>query len=384
MKMMEKILLPTDFSPSSRSAMEMAITLAKNFDSEIILLHVLPAFPKSKLVMDMLIKTARDQFSAIRKKIRCSGVKTAEPVIATGSYFDQIIQLAETQDVNLILMGSGEKENEEKFKLGTTAEKVIRKSNKPVWVIKEDMSPLIKRIICPIDFSEQSRRALNNAIHLARGFLAELTVLWVIAPITDKQLDMDVQLTSEQQLIAEKQTAKFEHYLKEFDFHDVKLLKEIYQGKPYQEILKRIKAHKSDLLVMGTTGRTGLSRILMGSVTEKVTREVPCSFITVKAENVIRLRLETKNSNLETHFSESKQLLAKGFAKEALHQFQLCLNIDCLYMPAWEGMAAVHERLGNKEKAQNCRNNGKEIRERLWQQQVEFDIRRRHHPFRYI
>ncbi|MCK5704186.1 MAG: universal stress protein, partial [Cyclobacteriaceae bacterium] len=47
MKMMEKILLPTDFTMSSRSAMEMAITLAKKFDSEIILLHVLPDIPKS-------------------------------------------------------------------------------------------------------------------------------------------------------------------------------------------------------------------------------------------------------------------------------------------------------------------------------------------------
>ena len=376
MKMMEKILLPTDFTMSSRSAMEMAITLAKNFDSEIILLHVLPDIPKSKLVEDMLNKTARDQFKAIRKKISRSGVKTAEPVIATGSYFDQIIQLAETQDVNLILMDSGEKEGSGKFELGTTAEKVVRKSNKPVWIMKRDISSHIKRIICPIDFSEPSRRALKNAIHLAREFQAELTVLTVIAPLTDKLLGLDAQLTTEQQLAAKEQTSRFEYFLKEFDFHDIKLLKVIYQGKPYQEILKRIKAHKSDLLVMGTTGRTGLSRIMKDSVTEKVTREVPCSFITVKAENVIRLRLETKIRDIETHFRESKQLLSKGFAKEALNQFQLCLNIDCLYIPAWEGMATVHERLGHKEKAQNCRNKVKEIRERIYNQEVEFDLHR--------
>ena len=374
--MMEKILLPTDFTMSSRSAMEMAITLAKKFDSEIILLHVLPDIPKSKLVMDMLNKTTRDQFKAIRKKISLSGVKTVEPVIATGSHSEQIVQLAETRDVNMILMGSGEKESDERFKLSPTAEKVIRKSNKPVWIMKPGMTSSIKRIICPIDFSEPSRRALKNAIHAAREFQAELTVLTVIAPLTDNPLGPDGQLTSEQQLIAEVQTSRFDNFLKEFDFHDVKFLKEIYQGKPYREILKRIKAHKSDLLVMGTTGKTGLSRILKGSVTEKVTWEVPCSFITVKTENVIRLRLETNIRDLETNFRESKQLLAKGFAKEALHQFQHCLNIDCLYIPAWEGMAAVHERLGHKEKAQNCRDKVKEIRERLCNQEVEFDLHR--------
>jgi len=384
MKMMEKILLPTDFSPTSQSAMEMAITVAKKFDSEIILLHVLPDIPKSKLVEDMLNKTAHDQFKTIRKKISRSRVKMAEPIIATGNHFDQIIQLAKKRDVNLIIMGSGEKEGSEKPELGNTAKKVIRKSGKPVWIMKRDMHSNIKRIICPIDFSEPSRRALNNAIHLARGFQAELTVMTVIAPLTNRPLGLDVQLTSEQQMIAEEQTFRFDNFLKKFDFHDVKLLMVIYQGKPYQEILKRLHVHKNDLLIMGTAGRTGFNRLLKGSVTEKVTRGVPCSFITMKSEHVIRLRLERKISNMETHFSESKQLLAKGFAKEALHQIQICLKIDCLSIPAWEGMAKVHDRLGHKEKAMNCRNKVKEIRERFWQQQVEFDIRRRHRPFRYI
>jgi nucleotide-binding universal stress UspA family protein len=283
-------------------------------------------------------------------------------------------------DVNLILMGSGEKGIVEKYQLSTTASKVIRKSNKPVWIMKRDMTSSISRIICPIDFSDPSRRALKNAIHLARVFKAELTVLNVIEPIADKPIRLDMQLTDEQRLVAKDQTSKFEHFLKDFDFHMVKVSKEIYQGKPHQEILKRIKARKSDLLVIGTTGRTGLSRILMGSVTEKVTREVPCSFITMKDENVIRLCLEAKMNDLEACYKESNQLLEKGFAKQALNQFQLCLNIDCLYLPAWEGMAAAHDQLGHKEKAQNCRNQIKEIQERLKNQEVEFDLHR-HIPF---
>ena len=365
---------------SSQDAIEMAITLAKNFDSEITLLHVLPGFSKSKRDMELLIKKAQDQFTAIRKKIRLGGGKTTEPIITTGSYFDQIIRFAEMHDVNLILMGSGEKGIVEKYQLSTTAAKVIRKSNKPVWIMKRDMPSFISRIICPIDFSEPSRRALNNAIHLARVFKSELIVLNVIAPMTDTPLLQDIQLTKEQQMIAKEQTAKLERFLKEFNFHNISFLKEICQGKPHQEILKMIKARKSDLLVIGTTGRTGLSRILMGSVTEKVTREVPCSFITMKDENVIRLCLEAKMNDLEACYKESNQLLEKGFAKQALNQFQLCLNIDCLYMPAWEGMAAAHDQLGHKEKAQNCRNQIKEIQERLKNQEVEFDLHR-HIPF---
>ncbi|MCG8309870.1 MAG: universal stress protein [Cytophagales bacterium] len=380
--MLKKILLPTDFSISSKGPMEMAIALAKNFDSEITLLHVIPGVPKSKEVLDMLKKTVRDQFTAIRKKINSSGGKTAEPVIATGNYSDQIIRHAERQDVNLILMGSGKKENTGKFKLSATTAKVIRKSNKPVWVIKREMPSGIKRICCPIDFSEPSRIALNNAIHLAREFRAELTVLNVIAPLTDAPLPPNVRLTFEQQSIAEKETFKFERFLSQFDFHDVKLCREIYQGKPYQEILKRIDVRKSDLLVMGTSGRTGLGRILIGSVTEKVINEIPCSFIILKDENVIRICIETKMHDQEANFAESQQLLSKGFAKEAIRQLRRCLNIDCSFIPAWEVMATAYEKLGHKSKAQDCRNKIKKIRERREQQQVEFDIRRRHHhPF---
>lgn len=65
------------------------------------------------------------------------------------------------------------------FQLGSTAERIIRKSNKPVWVIKNDTLLSIKRILYPVDFSVESKRALNNAITLAQKFNAELIIFSV-------------------------------------------------------------------------------------------------------------------------------------------------------------------------------------------------------------
>jgi nucleotide-binding universal stress UspA family protein len=382
MKLLEKILLATDFSGSSESAVKMALTLAEKFDSEIILLHVLPDDRNLERFMEMLKNAAHDQLTAIREEIGRTGVKTADPVVVTGRHIDQIIQLADAQDVNLVLIGSGAKERGEKFRLGTTAEKVVRRANKPVWVMKWHAPSSITRILCPVDFSDPSGRALNNAIHLARNFQAGLTVLTVIAPLMDTLSGLEVQLAPEQETIVRKQRSLFDRFLQDFDFHEVNWSKEVRQGKPDEEILKTLSEGKSDLLVMGTTGRTGLSRILMGTVTQKVVREVPCSFIATKAEDVIRLRLETEISYLETHFENGKQLLAKGFAKEALNQFQLCLNIDDLYVPAWEGLAAAHERSGRKKEAANCLEQANEIRDRLWQQRVEAEVRGKHLLFK--
>lgn len=282
MKMMKKILLPTDFSGSAQGAIDMAVTLAKNFDTEIILLHVLPEFTKSTSVLNVVSNNVHFQLSAIQEYMRKRGVQTAEPTILIGSNFDHIVQLAEKVKANLILMGSGEKGLGDKFKLGITTGNVIRNSNIPVWVVKNDTPASIKKIICPIDFSYPSERALTNAINIARTFKAKLNVLTVIEPMADSFLGLGIMLDSEEKLIAEQHLRHFEEFLNKFDFTGIEFSKEVAHGKPYQEILNRITSHANRLLVMGTTGKSALTKLLMGSVTEKVVREVPCSFITLK------------------------------------------------------------------------------------------------------
>ena len=149
----------------------------------------------------------------------------------------------------------------------------------------------------------------------------------------------------------------------------------IREGKPAQQILDIAKEISINLLIMGTSGRTGLSRILMGNVTEKVVREMPCSVMTVKSEHAIRLQLETEIADIETHFKQGKNLLKKGFPEEAERQFEYCLNHDMLFAPAWEGLAAVHEQLGDKDEAQQCIDKAKKIRDSLWEQKVVAEIR---------
>jgi len=351
MMLLQKILLPTDFSRSSEDAVNWAVTLANIFDSEIILVHVLPDDTNLEMAMDtmMLRKTAHNQLNDIRKKIGRNWIKTAEPIIVKGSPFERIVQLADSFDVNLILMGSGEKESGDKFKLGITAEKVIRTSTKPVWVIKQGVLSHIKRILCPVDFSTPSFRALKNAIHLARKFKAELMVLNIVAPVNKNLTGLDLQFATAAKNISKIQHSHYALFLENFDFHDVNWNKETCFGEPFKEILKVISEQNSDLLVMGTTGKTGLNKILIGSVTEKVIREVPRSFITMNTEDVIKLQIEEEIKGLESSLKYGAELLKQGFAKEALAQFKRCIIIDDLFAPAWEGLATTHKRMGDKK-----------------------------------
>ncbi len=378
MKLLEKILVPTDFRGSADGALEMAISLAKIFDSEIILLHVLPADWKEKTSTIDLNKIVIEQLALLREKINKRGVKSKQSIAVTGNLLDEIVRNAVKYSVNLIMLGSGEKTEKDHFQLGSTTEKVMRKSSKPVWIVKRKSTATPEYIICPVDYSEPSKRALRNAIHLARGLKAELTVLTVLESLADQIDGITVKLEPESEKLKAEQEAQFEKFLSEFDFHGVKWTKNLLRGKPHLMILKAIRKEKNSLFVMGTNGRSGLNKFIMGSVTERVTRELPSSFITVKSEEFIKVKVENEIKDLETHFKEAKDLLSNGLAEEAIGQFRLCLEINNLYVPAWLGMATAYDRLKDDTNAKSSRNQAKEIQEHFANQKIVAEIRGNH------
>lgn len=379
MKLLEKILVPTDFHGSADRSVEMAIDLAKRFNSEIILLHILTDNPDLSEFEDIIKMEVDRQLKSILSKMNDSGVENVSTVKKRGIKFNEINELAEEQDINLIIMGSGERGSKDQSRLGTTTKRVIESSTKPVWVMTEDATDTIKTIVCPVDFSAPSHRALRNAIHLARHFKARLTVLTVDESFTDLLDGLELDLKSESDQASEKIQDELDQFLKEFDFHNVEWDKKVYQGKPHVEILKAIEGQENEtLLIMGTTGRTGLSKLLVGSVTEKVTAQLPCSFITMKEEEFIELRLDSQLNELETHYKQGIELLKNGLPKEALNQFKLCLNINDLHAPSWDGTALAYGRLHEIDKEEECTKRAKEIRTRMEEQKIVAEIRSRH------
>jgi len=378
MKLLEKILLATNFGKDTDQTVQAAVLVAKKFNSEIILLHVIPEVSGFPTAMGNLKKKVTERFQDIQSDIEKADVRVTETAMLSGVPFDQIVRHADLRDANVIIMGAGEKSDDDPFRLGITAEKVLRKASKPVWVVKPDAAEQIKNILCAVDCSEPSARSLTNAIRLARSFQAKLTVLHAIQPLTVILRLSQVGDMDEADYVRERHS-QFDLFLKNFDFHNVDWNQEIRQGQPHQEILAMANETSADLLVMGSVGRSGLSRILMGSVASKVVRQMPCSVITVKSEHAIRLRLSEEISDLQDHLKQGRELLEKGFAKEALEQFEQCLSEDIMYAPAWEGMSAAHLRLGHNKKSEECKEAAEQIRQNLWQRQVEAEARSRHH-----
>jgi len=285
MKLLERILVATDFSKSSGHAVQTAQTLAKAFGSKTILIHVIPKVPDSLVNLRTVRMAIRERLYDLSKELTKAGVRAVESVVEVGVAFDQIIQASERLDVNVIVVGSGDHAEPGAGRVGVTAERLMRKASKPVWVVKAGGAPVFKRMLCAVDFSDPSRRALANAVHLARTFQAELTGLHVAESLPELHVSTGTIPAEAQSNYQRQERRDFDAFLKDFDFTDVTWTKTVRQGGAHLEILKLAREWSADLLIMGSVGRTGLPRILLGSVAGKVIRELPCSIITVKSEH---------------------------------------------------------------------------------------------------
>ncbi|MDC4206584.1 MAG: universal stress protein [Candidatus Manganitrophus sp.] len=135
----------------------------------------------------------------------------------------------------------------------------------------------IKRIFIATDFSDTSKEAFNQAVQLARQMEATLLLAHVIEPIDMAASHLEpfgfLELRLQQRLDRMVQPVREEGLLVE-----THLLK----GDPAAEIIKAAGDLQCDLIVMGTHGRTGVPRLLMGSVTERVLRTSPVPIVAVR------------------------------------------------------------------------------------------------------
>lgn len=141
-----------------------------------------------------------------------------------------------------------------------------------------------KRILVPLDFSPSANQAVQFAIDLARRYEAALDLVYVYQSvayalpegyvlITPDQL-AEVLRTFEQQLAAAKEEAQKAGV--------AKVETALLQGYPINEILHRAEERKADLIVMGTHGRSGIKRLVLGSVAENVLRGSSCPVLVVR------------------------------------------------------------------------------------------------------
>ncbi|MDO5654654.1 MAG: universal stress protein [Flavobacteriaceae bacterium] len=374
MKIVNHILAAVDFRQSSEVIVQNSIEMARKFNAKLYFTYVLPDDIKQEKVSSLVEKAALEQLEQISNQAKNHGIEMGDPVLKHGEYSENVILAAQETGANLVIIGSGEKKKGDSFPLGTTAGKIIRKSFVPVLVIKNNESlNQINRILCPVDFSEESSAALNNAIAVARIFDAKLLIMSVYTPFVQTITRIDPDEVNQQRNL--EQAQELQLFLEKHTLINLEYEIEIRGGNPADEILDVINKKEIDLLVMGTTGKSGISKILLGSVAEKVTREVACSFIISKKEDF--LNFETRARNVEEHFAAGESLFEKGFYEQAIHSYKSGLELNLSHVPSIRGLVKTYEKLGNEAKAIEYRRMITNIMEQFHNFKIEEEIRQR-------
>jgi nucleotide-binding universal stress UspA family protein len=142
---------------------------------------------------------------------------------------------------------------------------------------------MYKKILLPTDGSEFAEKAEKHALFLAEASGAEIIALSVVETSFSIGLPSDDTIFHINQLLkkeTEKNLEKVEK-LKEDAHSDVKITLEVAEGSPAEVILETIEKENIDLVVMGSSGKSGFDRFIMGSVAEKVVKAAECSVLVV-------------------------------------------------------------------------------------------------------
>lgn len=366
MKLLQNILVPLDFRESSVNAFKYAAKVSEVFNSNLIVMHVIADRSMSAETEELLLSTVRHRYEELAAMVDPVVSARMELVVQKGVIFEQIVKVAIKRDINVIIAGSGSEVENDRYRLSTILEKLMRKNQVPLWVVRSSDSMPVRKILCPVDFSDASGRAFHNAITLASFLKAELTVLNVFTSLSIQSPRLQVDNEQENKILRKRQQKEFSEFLSGFDTGQVSFKELFLEGVPEKVIRSAVSSGGFDLLIMGTTGRTGLSRILMGSVTEKVTREVPCSFITTKSKDIARTYFESNLGEIETYIQKARQYREEGNYERAIEFFTAGLKQFPDNIPMLTGLMETYRDSGNEVKAAFFRDYAQDVVKRVW------------------
>ena len=278
-----RIMCATDFSPGAEAALRVATRLAKEADAELVLVHVwqVPAAAtgestERRQYPHVLVAEAQQQLDLLVREFGASSGR-----VLRGTPWNEIVHELDKHAYDLCVVGTEGRTGLARFLIGSVAAAVIRHAPCSVLAVRSGVrDSSFENVLVPTDFSESAAVALDIAAELAHQTITLLHVSEVPVRFTG-----EIQLSALAQSVDTKAAA-------DLDAEAARLTPETRAGvikcarigSPATVILAAQDAdHTIDLVVMGSQGRTGIPRLLLGSVAEKVVRHARCPVLIARA-----------------------------------------------------------------------------------------------------
>ena len=276
----KKILVAVDGSGSSLNALTQSFHLA----SRLTVVSVVPEYTGDLDMVgvgDLMASMKRPFEKALSEARNMAGTEGAmiRAILEEGEPYEKIVDIAEAENADLIVMGRRGLHTVERALLGSVTARVIGYSQRDVLVVPQHASVGWRKILLATDGSKYSRMASERAIDIAKAFGGELKAVSVV--------DVPSELYGVSPDTVEKMVQESKGYLKEVrqkaDAAGVKTETFVKEREAYLAITDLAKEKSAETIIMGSHGRTGLRRLLMGSVVEKVIGYASCPVLVVKS-----------------------------------------------------------------------------------------------------
>jgi nucleotide-binding universal stress UspA family protein len=287
----ERLLLATDGSEFSEGAIREAIQLAKRCGSTLSALMVIESNPEYAGIAPQLVekaeKAARAHLDAITARARQEGVVLGSIIREGEDSYNYIAEEAVKNKSTMLIMGRHGRKGLKRLVMGSTTARVIGHAPCSVLVVPRAAQVDFKSIVVATDGSKHSAAAASDAIGIAKRNKSKLTVVSVVPSELMTQADIDFAMIQREHL-AEKEMNEAEKYAKAVKDaaknEGVEVQAFVISGKPANVIIETARETKADLIVLGSHGRTGLDKLLMGSVAERVIVLSSCAVLVAKGK----------------------------------------------------------------------------------------------------
>ena len=284
-----KILLPVDFSDRAIDTVRFALPVAERFHSDLILLHVLQPYHEfggvelaGALLTDLIVQRTEDAQRRIQDFLseELSG-RPVRRLLLEGDPAREIVECARREEAGLIMMPTHGYGPFRRLLLGSVTAKVLHDADCPVWTTAhgeamETAGTPLKRILCGVDLTPASIRALTWSTQLAADTGADLTLVHAVADLDPRTQGYYFSPEWRKFMVdnAEKEIAA----LQQKAGTNAPLL--LTTGPPAEMICEEARKTRADLLVIGRGGESGI----LGRLTShaySIIRQSPCPVLSV-------------------------------------------------------------------------------------------------------
>lgn len=277
-----KILVAYDGSDSAKNALAVASQMARENQSWIKVVAVLPGYQGDLELVG--VKNIRETMEGTGRELLAEAQRIADAGdfhiltnLEQGEPFERIVHVAEDENCDLIVMGRKGLSPLERELMGSVTARVIGHTKRDVLVVPNQARLAWGKLLLASDGADCSDNATSKALALAGDYGSQLTALAVIYT-NDEFMALAHEMING---LVEKSLARLAELVEHGAGMGVTITQLVKEGEPHEVIIKQAAELKSDLIIMGSHGRKGLSRLLMGSVTERTIGYAECPVLVV-------------------------------------------------------------------------------------------------------